>query len=100
MFRWPQSLWWAIPIAYGTAVLIAMFFLHSSRVSGSQQNVLLWFIMPVAVIAPIGGWWAVYQCIRYEKNLGKYLAIVLLVPLGCFWYYQERYTARNARNSA
>jgi hypothetical protein len=53
---------------------------------------------PVAIIyafiAPVGGFWAIYQSIRYEEHPWKCMAIVVLVPFGFVWYYFEKHRKR------
>ena len=57
----------------------------------NRHKEMLLLLIPFCVVAPAGGWWAIYQCIRREQHPVKYLAIVILVPLGFVWYYFGRY---------
>ena len=86
-----DDLFWLVPVVYGSVIVLGSFaglFVHNPK--------LIWFAVPVAVVAPIGGWWGVYQCIRYEKHPRNYLLVILLIPLGFLWYYQKRYLPRAA----
>jgi hypothetical protein len=66
------------------------------------RNDPLWvdlLVVPACILAPIGGWWAIYQCIRYERRPLKYIALVVFIPFGFVWYYFERYEMRISRKS-
>jgi hypothetical protein len=96
-FKWPEALYWLIPVAFG-AVVEVMFsvpFVDAGMINRHRE--ILFVLIPFCIIAPLGGWWAVHQCIRRETHPAKYLAIVILVPLGFTWYYFERH--RPARGS-
>jgi hypothetical protein len=80
------------------AVFEVMFFvpLVTPETMNRHKEMLL-LLIPFCVVAPAGGWWAIYQCIRREQHPVKYLAIVIFVPLGFVWYYFERYRLRIAQ---
>jgi hypothetical protein len=85
-----HKLAWMLPIAYGFSIVAII--LSSWRFPDllSRHSVQL-FVAPACIVAPIGGWWAIYQCVRYERNPGRYLMIVMFIPFGFAWYYFERY---------
>jgi len=87
-------LWWVIPIVYGAAVELSFFIAIFGPMPPPHQKLLLAFLVPACVVAPIGGWWALYQCVRHEQRPLKYIAIIVLVPFGFAWYYFERYRLR------
>ena len=47
-------------------------------------------ISPAFIISPIGAYWALYQCVRYERRPWKYIPY-LFIPFGFLWYYFERF---------
>ena len=59
-----------------------------------KDRVFFPLLIIYGLIAPIGGLWAIYQSIRYEKHPWKCVAIVVLVPFGFLWYYFEKYRMR------
>jgi glycopeptide antibiotics resistance protein len=94
IYNGPESLRWLLPVSFGT---IMEFLFLANIVTAKTLNThssLMIVVIPFCVIAPLGGWWAVYQCLRHERQIGKCLAIVVFVPLGFFWYYFERYLPR------
>jgi hypothetical protein len=95
MYKGPESLYWLIPIALGLVFEVAFCIPFVSPDTLNHHRLLLAFIVPFFFIAPLGGWWAIYQCVRYEKQSGRYIAVVVLVPLGFVWYYFERYRQRD-----
>ena len=87
---------WLPLIAVGT-IIEAYFFLSFGSTQALNQHPLLFVIVvPFCIAAPVGGWWAVYQCIRHEVHPIRFIVIVLVVPLGFTWYYFERYLPRTA----
>jgi|ERR1700722_10038771 hypothetical protein len=88
--RWGTLLWF-IPAVYGSIVAVILFTPIVDHQFLAKSKLLLAFVTPACLVAPFGGWWGVYQCVRYERHPFKYIVIVLLVPLGFFWYYFERY---------
>ena len=96
IWKGPNSLFWLIPITYGLAATAALctVFVRPEIVANRS---LFFFVAPFCVVAPFGGWWAIYQCIRYEENPWRYVAVVFFVPLGFVWYYVERYRVPKRR---
>lgn len=95
IWKGSQSLYWLLPIIYGSAATIALsaVFFKPGIVS---NRFLFHFVTPYCIVQPIGGWWVIYQCVRYERRPWRYVAIVL-VPAGFFWYFFERYSIRERR---
>ena len=93
--RQRNALLWEIPVAYGITVFVLLLSpLVDPELLLNHGALLFPFVIPACIVSPFGGFWAVYQCVRYERNLARYLAIVVLVPLGFTWYYFERYRFR------
>ena len=65
----------------------------------TQHLAVALLVTPACISAPIGGWWAVYQCIRYERKPWRYIALIVFMPLGFVWYYFERYKTREPRQA-
>jgi hypothetical protein len=95
VFRRATALAWTVPIAYGMSILAIFFSLSFSPDILSQHRGLLIFMAPGFIVAPIGGGWALIQCLRHERDPRRYLPIILLVPFGFAWYYVERYRLRH-----
>lgn len=90
MFAGPQTLLWLLPVTYGsiaTAIVLSLFVTPQLF----NNKLLFDLAVPACVVAPFGGWWAIYQCVRHESQPWRYIAIVVFVPLGFTWYYFERY---------
>ena len=47
----------------------------------------------ICITAPLGAYWMVYQSIRYEKHVGRYV-LYSFIPFLFIWYYRERYRNR------
>jgi hypothetical protein len=94
IYKGPESLRWLLPIIVGFVFELAFLGLFISPETLNQHRFLLVFVVPFCVIAPIGGWWAVYQCIRHERHPLRYVLLVIIIPLGFTWYYFERYRSR------
>jgi len=77
---------WLPPILLASVVFAASF----SPIAAANKT-LSGIAAVLSIVAPIGGFWAVYCCIRYEKNPLKYILIVVFVPMAFVWYYVERY---------
>jgi hypothetical protein len=92
--RWGwHSFFWLLPILYGLAAttVLCTVFIKPEIIT---NKILFRFVTPYCIAAPFGGWWAIYQCLRYEKRPWRYAAIVVFVPAGFVWYYFERYRIR------
>jgi hypothetical protein len=85
-----RTILWLVPILVGCTVILLTFVDHSLFHNRFFFPVLIVF----GFISPIGGLWGIYQCIRYEKSLWPYLAIVVFIPLGFTWYFFEDIASR------
>ena len=83
----PKTLLWLIPILIGCGVFLTICINPSALKDRLFFPVLIMF----GLIAPVGGLWAIYRCIRYEKTPWRYIAIVVFIPFGFLWYYFEKY---------
>jgi hypothetical protein len=97
-FKWPESLWWLVPVSIGALIEIAFLVPFINADGLNRHREILVILVPFCFIAPVGGWWAIYQCIRNEQHPARYIAVVVLVPLGFIWYYFERYRYRDAQS--
>lgn len=96
----PKSLYWLVPVVLGGILEITFFVVpFVPREMTNQHKEILWVLVPFCFIAPIGGWWAVYQCVRYEERPAKYILLVMIIPLGFIWYYFERHHWVEAQSS-
>ena len=94
VYKGAESLRWLVPVLIGAIVEFVFFAGIVTASTLNHHSSLLLVVIPFCLVAPVGGWWAIYQSIRYEREMGRYLTIVTLVPLGFFWYYFERYLPR------
>jgi hypothetical protein len=85
IYKGSESLRWLVPVLIGAMVEFVFFAGIVGASTLNRHSSLLMVVIPFCLVAPVGNWWAVYQCIRYERQMGKYLTIVVLVPLGFFW---------------
>lgn len=87
----------------GGFVALALAVLVITRGQAPASNpVMLFAVVALFVIPPLGAFWMMYMSIRYEKSP---LPMVLLafIPFTFLWYYFERVRAdrlRRNRNSA
>jgi hypothetical protein len=45
---------------------------------------------PVFILIPLGGFWMLYQSVRYENKPLFCCVLALFVPFAWIWYYFER----------
>ena len=58
------------------------------------QNIyIVVFLMCFTFIASIGGFWIIYQAVRYEKRVGKYV-LLSFIPFMFVWYSLVRLPLR------
>lgn len=79
---------WLVPILVASVVFVGICL---SPAAFTKDGVFFPILIIYGLIAPLGGLWASYQSIRYEKDPWKCIAVVVFVPFGFFWYYFERY---------
>jgi hypothetical protein len=82
-----RTILWLVPFLVGCTIILLTLVEHSLF----QHRFFFPVLIVFGLISPIGGLWGIYQCIRYEKSLWPYLAIVVFIPLGFTWYFFERY---------
>ena len=80
---------WFLPMAAFYVFCVSAF---SQAPWFTYPPVLLAMLLMV-LIANFGCFWMMYQAIRYEQKVLKYVAYSL-VPFLFIWYYQERYRNR------
>jgi hypothetical protein len=85
--RFFEKLIWLIPILVASGIFLTIF-LNPAAI---KDRLFFPVVVLFGMIAPLGGFWGIYQSIRNEKHPGKYIAIVMFVPFGFLWYYFERY---------
>ena len=61
-----------------------------------DSRVFLGLVMLVYTIGPLGAFWMLYQVIRYERRVGKYV-VIAFVPFVFIWYYLGRYRMRQGQ---
>jgi hypothetical protein len=86
----PKTLLWLIPIIYGSFVFIMIITRLGDPDYWPDRRLFFVFVTPAWVISPIGAYWALYQCIRFERKPWRYIPF-LFIPFGFLWYYLERY---------
>jgi hypothetical protein len=97
IWKGPASLFWLLPITYGLMATVLLYAVVLNPAVGVEaKRLAIGFVAPFCVVAPFGGWWAIFQCFRHERNPWPYAAILILIPLGFLWYYFERYRIRLA----
>lgn len=89
-----ETLVWLIPILVASAVFLAICLKPTAFM---KDRVFFPLLIIYGLIAPVGGFWAIYQSIRYEKHPWKYVAIVVFIPFGFLWYLFERYRKAERR---
>ena len=58
------------------------------------QNIyIVVFLMCFTFIASIGGFWMIYQAVRYERRVGKYV-LLSFIPFMFVWYSLVRLPLR------
>jgi hypothetical protein len=67
IWKGPESLYWIIPVMYGILAVILFLSLALSA-HPEKWTPLIRFTYPVFFISPFGTLWALFQCLRYEKN--------------------------------
>jgi hypothetical protein len=86
-----NTLAWLVPILVASGLFIAICL---NPASFMRDRVFFPLLIIYGLVAPVGGFWAIYQSIRYEENPWKCAAIVVFVPFGFIWYYFEKYRRR------
>ena len=81
---------WFIPLSLVAAFLPGALLL-SSHAEGFQPLIIL--VVIVHTIIPLGAYWMIYQAIRYEPRVGRFV-LLAFVPFMFIWYRLVRYPNR------
>jgi hypothetical protein len=80
---------WFIPMC----VYFVFFFGILIRPSLFQNKFIVLFFIPLTFVANIGSYWMLYQAVRYERRVGKYV-LLAFVPFMFVWYSLVRVPLR------
>ena len=76
-------------LALGLAVLVI------TRGHAPASNPLMLFaIVALFLVPPLGAFWMVYMSVRYEKAPLPLVLLAFFIPFTFVWYYFERVRAR------
>ena len=81
---------WFIPLSFVAAFLPGALLLWA-HAEGFHPLVIL--VAIVHTIIPVGGYWMIYQAIRYEPRVGRFV-LLAFVPFMFIWYRLVRYPNR------
>jgi hypothetical protein len=82
-------------IWFPAMVVYHLLFFHMWFSRNPMENRILTVLTILFVMASnIGGFWMMYQSIRYEKDVKRYFFLAF-IPVMFLWYYLERYQYRN-----
>ena len=76
---------------------LAIYLVAGDRVPESHPLIMGAFILLFAV-PPVGAFWMMYACIRYEKKPFPVL-LLAFVPFSFLWYYFERHRSKGRSTS-
>lgn len=85
-----EFLLWFIPLAC-VAGFLPFYLLTRLHLPGFHPLVVL--VVLVHTVVPIGAWWLIYQAVRYEIRVGRYV-LLAFIPFGFLWYRFVRYPHR------
>jgi len=75
----------------GGFVALALAVLVITRGQAPASNpVMLFAVVALFVIPPLGAFWMIYMSIRYEKRPMPLLLLAFFIPFTFVWYYFER----------
>ena len=74
-------------------VFVVLFFGVSFRPRLLSNIFFAVFLISLTVLANIGGYWMLYQAIRYERRVGRYV-LLSFVPFMFVWYSLVRVPLR------
>lgn len=80
---------WFIPMC----IYFVFFFGAWTRSQLFQNSYIVLFFVPFTIVANIGSFWMIYQAVRYEKRVGKYV-LLSFVPFMFIWYSLVRVPLR------
>ena len=81
---------WMVSVPFLFLVLLS-FSSETSRIFSTASPIFGLF----GVAASIGGFWMLYQAIRYEVRPLRFVIVAMTLPLSFIWYYVERYAKRS-----
>ena len=84
-----RSLKWFVPLVGVYAFIVVMMFSPHAMSSGA----VIGLISLYCAVSPIGGFWMLYQSVRFESSPGKYV-LLAFIPGAFLWYYFERVRRR------
>lgn len=79
-----------IYVGLGFVVLVAGALLLTRAPAPESHPAILFLLVILFGIAPLGAFWMMYMSIRYEKNPFPMLLLAFLIPFAFLWYYMER----------
>ena len=85
-----EFLIWFVPLAC-VAAFLPFYLMTRLHIIGFHPLVVL--VVLVHIIVPIGAYWLIYQAIRYEIHVWRYIFLAF-VPFGFLWYRIVRYPHR------
>ena len=85
-----KFLLWFVPLAF-LAGLLPLFLFERMHVTGFHPLIVL--VVLVHTVVPVGAYWMIYQAIRYEIRVGRYV-LLAFIPFGFLWYRFVRYPHR------
>lgn len=98
----PGSIWFDDPVqSYMPVWIIGLvdvlfgFALVMIPVQGEWMSALLGLISFVMGASQLGGYWMMYQAVRYEISPWRFVFLAF-IPFAFVWYYFERYSKRRA----
>jgi hypothetical protein len=86
-------------IALGFAVLVAAVLLLTRGAAPEGHPAVMFALVTLFGIPPVGAFWMAYMSIRYEKHPFPMLLLAFLVPFAFLWYYFERVRSGKLRTN-
>ena len=75
----------------GGFVALALAILVITRGQAPASNpAMLFTVVALFVIPPLGAFWMIYMSIRYEKSPLPLVLLAFFIPFTFLWYYFER----------
>ena len=85
----PYFLAWFVPMS----VYLVLFFGVWFRPTLIRNLPLLIFFVCLNVVSNLGGFWMLYQAVRYERRVGRYV-LLAFIPFMFVWYSLVRVPLR------
>jgi hypothetical protein len=80
------------------ALALAVLVITQGQVPASNP-LMLFAVVVLFVVPPLGAFWMIYMSIRYEKRPLPLILLALFVPFTFLWYYFERVRAGKLRRN-